>query len=212
MVAGISGSLGLAALYKGLSLGNSALIAPLAGVIGAIVPTVAGLIIEGLPSFMTLTGFVLSIMGIWFVGRAREGGNHVVQDGLGFAVFAGIGFGGFLALIAQIEGEQIFTPLVFSKLASFALAVLLIRMRKLPFPNPSHSPIAILSGFLDAGGNILYMFATQFARLDIAALLSSLYPAATVILSYLFLKENISLQQWVGAGTCIAAIMLITIG
>ena len=67
-----------------------------------------------------------------------------------------------------------------------------------------------LSGFLDAGGNILYLFATQNTRLDIAALLSSLYPAATVLLSSLVLKEKISLPQWFGVSACVVAIMLIS--
>ena len=208
----MSGALGLAALYRGLSFGNSALVAPIAGVIGAIIPTLVGLIIEGLPGFITLTGFVLAIIGIWLVTRSQEGNSFKGQDGLGLAIFAGIGFGGFLALIAQIEGEQIFTPLVFSKFASLVLALLLIRARQLPFPKPSCSPIAIVSGFLDAGGNILYLFSTQFVRLDIAALLSSFYPAATVLLSGLILQEKISWNQWLGATTCIAAIMLISFG
>lgn len=212
VLAGISGALGLAALYKGLALGNSALVAPVAGVIGAIIPTVVGLIIEGLPSIMTLSGFVLSIVGIWLFTLSREESKHITQGGLRLAILAGIGSGGFLALIAQIETEQFFTPLVFSKFTSLAFAIFLIRMRRLPIPNPMRSPIAILSGFLDAGGNILYLLATQFVRLDIATLLSALYPAATVLLFNLIVKEKISFQQWIGAITCIAAIMLITIG
>lgn len=210
--AGMSGALGLAALYKGLSLGNSAVVAPVAGVIGAIIPTLLGLIIEGLPSIIMLTGFVLSIVGIWLVTRSQEGNNQIAKNGLGLAILAGIGFGGFLALIAQTEGEQIFTPLVFSKLASVALALFLIRIQQLPVPNPVHFPLAIFSGFLDTGGNILYLVATQFVRLDVAALLSSLYPAATVLLSSLILKEKISKQQGLGASICVAAILLITIG
>lgn len=210
--AGMSGALGLAALYKGLSLGNSAVVAPVAGVIGAIIPTLLGLIIEGLPSIIMLTGFVLSIVGIWLVTRSQEGSNQIAKNGLGLAILAGIGFGGFLALIAQTEGEQIFTPLVFSKLASVALALFLIRIQQLPVPNPVHFPLAIFSGFLDTGGNILYLVATQFVRLDVAALLSSLYPAATVLLSSLILKEKISKQQGLGASICVAAILLITIG
>ena len=212
VIAGICGSLGLAALYRGLSLGNSALVAPVAGVIGAIIPTLIGLFIEGLPSYLTLTGFALSIAGIWLVARSKDGNNHFAKDGLGLAILAGIGFGVFLALIAQIEGEQIFTPLVISKLASLVLAIVLINMRRLPFPKPTGSPIAILSGFLDAGGNVWYLFATHYVRLDIAALLSSLYPAGTVLLSSLILKEKISLQQWIGVSACIVAIMLITLG
>jgi len=212
VIAGVSGSLGLAALYKGLSLGNTALVAPVAGVIGAVIPTLAGIAVEGLPGILTMTGFALAIAGIWLLSRPKDGSSHLAADGLGLAILAGIGFGGFLALIAQIKGEQIFTPLVFSKFASLVLAVLLIRIGRQPLPKPSASPVALLSGFLDAGGNILYLFATQNTRLDIAALLSSLYPAATVLLSSLILKEKISLPQWFGVSACVVAIMLITSG
>ena len=72
--------------------------------------------------------------------------------------------------------------------------------------------MAILSGFLDAGGNVFYLYATQYVRLDIAALLSSLYPAATVLLSKLLLKEQLSKFQLIGVSICLVAIMLITIG
>jgi drug/metabolite transporter (DMT)-like permease len=212
VIAGICGALGLAALYKGLSLGNTALVAPVAGVIGAIIPTLAGMAVEGLPGFLTMTGFVLAIAGIWLLSRPKDGSSHLAADGLGLAVLAGIGFGGFLALIAQMRGDQVFTPLVFSKIASLILAILLIRIARQVLPTPSASPVALLSGFLDAGGNILYLFAAQNTRLDIAALLSSLYPAATVLLSSLMLKEKISLPQWFGVSACIVAIMMITSG
>lgn len=212
VVAGISGSLGLAALYKGLSQGNTALVAPVAGVIGAIIPTLAGILVEGLPGLLTMTGFVLAITGIWMLSRPKDGSSHLAAKGLGLAVLAGMGFGGFLALIAQIKGEQVFTTLVFSKTASLLLAILLIKIGRQALPKPGASPVALLSGFLDAGGNILYLFATQNTRLDIAALLSSLYPAGTVLLSSLILKEKISLEQWFGVGACVAAIMLITTG
>jgi drug/metabolite transporter (DMT)-like permease len=212
VIAGICGALGLAALYKGLSLGNTALVAPVAGVIGAIIPTLAGIAVEGLPGFLTMTGFVLAIASIWLLSRPKDGSSHLAADGLGLAIIAGFGFGGFLALIAQIQGEQVFTPLVFSKIASLVFAILLIRIGRQALPKPGVSPVALLSGFLDAGGNILYLFAAQNTRLDIAALLSSLYPAATVLLSSLILKEKISLPQWIGVSACVVAIMLITSG
>lgn len=119
-----------------------------------------------------MIGFVLSIMDIWLVTRSRNDSHHAALNRLGLALLAGLGFGGFLALIAQIEGEQIFMPLVISKSASLILAIILIRMRQLPLPQPIRYPNALLSGFLDTGGNIFYLYATQFIRLDIAALLS----------------------------------------
>jgi drug/metabolite transporter (DMT)-like permease len=212
MIAGVSGALGSVSLYKGLSLGDSALVAPVAGVIGAIIPTLVGLWLEGLPSSMKLIGFGLAFIGIWLVTRTKNGNGHSIRLGLGLALLAGIGFGGFLVIIAQVEGEQIFVPLVFAKLASVALAIGLMKSRQLSIPKLLESPIAILSGVFDAGGNIFYLFAAQFTRLDIAALLSSLYPAGTVLLSNLILKEKLSVHQRIGVGTCLAAIMLITSG
>ncbi|MBC8548307.1 MAG: DMT family transporter [Candidatus Brocadiales bacterium] len=212
VIAGISGALGLAALYKGLSLGNAALVALVTGVIGAIIPTLVGLMLEGFPGSMKLIGFGLAFVGIWLVTRAKDGNGHQIRDGLGLALLAGIGFGGFLAIIAQVEGDQIFAPLVFAKLASIVLAIGLMKSRQLSTPKLTEVPIAIWSGVFDAGGNIFYLFATQYTRLDIAALLSSLYPVATVLLSNVILKEKLSAQQWIGVSTCVAAIMLITSG
>jgi drug/metabolite transporter (DMT)-like permease len=212
VLAGVCGAGGLAALYKGLSMGNAALVAPVAGVVGALIPTFVGILIEGLPGGLQLFGFALSIAGIWIVSRSHDGNASGSRDGLSMALLAGLGFGGFLAFIAQVQGEQVFAPLVFSKLASVSFAFVLLRTRQLPIPKLKASPIAILSGFLDAGGNIFYLFATQFTRLDIAAVLSSLYPAGTVLLSSIFLKEKLTVYQWIGVGVCLAAIMLITSG
>jgi drug/metabolite transporter (DMT)-like permease len=210
VIAGICGSLGLAALYRGLTLGNTALVAPVAGVVGVILPMAAGIVSQGLPTPVQLFGFGLAILGIWLVSWSNGKYKSGKRSGLSLAVLAGLGFGGFLALIVQLEGEQIFTPLVFSKLASILLAWALLRINRLPLPNPRQSPIALLSGFLDAGGNILYLFATQFTRLDIAAILSSLYPAGTVVLSILVLKESVSPRQGVGVFACLVAIIVIT--
>ena len=107
IIAGICGLLGLAALYKGLTLGNAALVSPVAGVIGAVIPTLVGLLVEGLPSFLKLTGFGFSIAGIWLVTRTKKRDGKINREGLRLALLAGIGFGGFLSLIAQLEGEQV---------------------------------------------------------------------------------------------------------
>ncbi len=212
IMAGVSGALGLAALYRGLSIGNAAIVAPVAGVIGAIIPVIAGMVVQGFPGFAPLVGFVLASLGIGFVTRQSNGNREIMNASFGLAILAGIGFGGFLALIAQIEGQQVFSPLVVAKLASVLLASILIWKSKQQLPKLSTSYLALISGLLDAGGNMLYLYATRFTRLDIAAVLSSLYPAGTVLLSMLILKEKISPIQWLGVALCLAAIMLISFG
>jgi drug/metabolite transporter (DMT)-like permease len=68
-----------------------------------------------------------------------------------------------------------------------------------------------LAGVLDTGGNVFYLLATQFTRLDIAALLSSFYPAMTVILAGAVLKEKITFTQWTGMILCLVALSLMTL-
>jgi drug/metabolite transporter (DMT)-like permease len=77
-------------------------------------------------------------------------------------------------------------------------------------PRLTSSPIALLAGVLDAGGNVLYMLARQHVRLDIAAVLSSLYPVATVALASIISREAVTRSQWMGAGACLLAVLLIT--
>jgi drug/metabolite transporter (DMT)-like permease len=73
------------------------------------------------------------------------------------------------------------------------------------------TPIALVAGVLDTGGNVLYMLARQYVRLDVAAVLSSLYPVSTVLLSWLISRERVSPTQWLGVVVCIASIALITV-
>jgi drug/metabolite transporter (DMT)-like permease len=212
LLAGVSGALGLTALYKGLSLGNAALVSSVAGVVGAVIPTLVGVFIEGLPSVLHLIGYTLALAGIWLVTQSDENDGQKLKQSFGLALLAGFGFGGFLAIIAQMQDDQVFAPLVIAKIASLTVALILLRSRSLPIPKLNAAPIAIWSGFLDAGGNFLYLFATQFTRLDIAAVLSSLYPAGTVLLSGVFLKERLSKAQWLGVLVCLCAIGLVTWG
>ena len=220
-LAGACGAIGLAALYRGLTLGNTALVAPVAGVIGALIPALVGMLLQGFPGALQLSGFGLAGLGIWSVsanGAPVEAGSHSVVGakganiaGFGYALLAGLGFGGFLTLIARVPDEAIFAPLVVSKLGALLTASILLWRARLPVPRLDASPVALLAGVLDTGGNLFYLLATRYARLDTAAVLSSLYPAGTVLLAAVLLRERISARQWLGVAACIGAIALITI-
>lgn len=212
LAAGLCGAFGLPAFYKALSIGNAALVSPVAAVIGALIPMSVGMIIEGMPTPAQMTGFALALTGIWLVTRysMHDGGNDR-RAGLGLALLAGLGFGGYLSLIPQVHGDQVFTPLAIAKLTALLVALALMRRSRQGLPALGGALLALFSGLLDTSGNLLYLLGTRFARLDIVAALAALYPAITVLLSSLLLKERVGGLQSLGVAICLAAILLITL-
>lgn len=205
--AGIAGALGIAVFYRALAIGNMAIVAPIAGVIGAALPVVFSITTEGVPRTSQLIGFMIAGLGIWFVTRtSTQSNDHNSPRGVFLAILSGVAFGSFFILIAQVESGSLFALLTIQKSASAGVALLLLISKRLPFPPLQSNPVALIAGILDSGANALYLFAKQFTRLDVAAALSSLYPAATVILACILLKERISRYQWAGILLCTTAI------
>jgi drug/metabolite transporter (DMT)-like permease len=207
--AGLAGGLGIVALYRGLAVGSAATVAPLAAVAAAVMPVLFTAMIEGLPRLVQLVGFGLALVGIWLVSRSADPGA-ASREGLRLGALAGVGFGGFLILIAQVEVNAVFVPLMVARAMMLATAIVTLSVRRVPFPGLWSNPIGLLAGVLDAGGNVLYLLARQHVRLDIAAVLSSLYPVSTVILARAITREPVTPMQWLGAGACLAAVALIT--
>jgi drug/metabolite transporter (DMT)-like permease len=207
--AGVAGAGGIAALYRGLAIGSAAIVAPTAAVITAALPVIFNGITAGLPHPLQFAGFIAAILGIWLVARAG-GSSTTSGDGLRLAIIAGIGFGGFLILIAQVRSEFVFLPLAVTRTMTLVAALGLLLVRGVAVPALTANPVALVAGVLDAGGNVLFLLARQHTRLDIAAVLSSFYPVATVVLSRVILHERVTATQWVGAGVCLAAVALIT--
>jgi drug/metabolite transporter (DMT)-like permease len=195
-LAGASGAVGIAALYHALSMGHAATVAPTAAVISAAMPVGFSAVMEGLPPTARLGGFALAFAGIWLVTGSMSAGDKVSRQGFLLACLAGIGFGGFFILLGQW--------------VAFCVGLLMVRVNRLPFPSLVSNPTALLAGVLDAGGNIFYLLARQFVRLDVAAVLASLYPVSTVLLARIILQENIARSQWAGVMACLLAIVLIT--
>ncbi len=207
-LAGIAGALGLAVFYRALSLGYTTLVAPTAAVVGAILPVLIGILTEGFPGTTQIAGFAVAILGIWLVSRSTAP-DGVSRQALGLALLSGVGFGAFFAFMGQVQQDVVFTPLLVAKIIALATALVLLISNRMKPLHPAANPIALLAGVLDVGGNIFYLLARHATRLDVAVVLSSLYPAATVILARIVLKEKATRSQWLGAALCLAAVVLI---
>ena len=207
--AGVIGAFGIAALYRALAVGRMGIIAPIAAVVTGVLPVLVGMLSEGLPDWLQLCGFVLALLSIWLVAGSRESTES--RRGIGLAALAGVAFGLFLIAGKQAGHQGIFWPLVAARLCST------IVMGGVALLSPSNGrPIravlwpTVMSGLLDSAGNALFIAATRHGRLDVAAVLSSLYPASTVILARLLLKERIGKLQAVGIVCAMLSVALIS--
>jgi drug/metabolite transporter (DMT)-like permease len=211
MLAGIAGSIGVAALYRALSTEPAASIAPTAGVIGAVLPVIYSAIVDGLPAPQKLAGFALALSGIWLVTAGSGSDRSVTRQGLLLACLAGLGFGAFFTFMGLVDRGKILTPLIVARFFTLLTGLALVWVGRLRLPSLRSNPPALLAGLLDAGGNLFYILAKQYTRLDIAAVLASLYPASTVLLAALVLKEKVSRRQGLGILICLTAIALISL-
>jgi drug/metabolite transporter (DMT)-like permease len=208
VAAGLSGGIGLVALYRALAVGRMGINAPVTGVVAAAFPVLFGAFTLGLPTLPRAAGFALALWGVWRLARPEGPGGR--PEGIGLALLAGLGFGGFYVLISQAHGVSLFWPLAVSTGTSLVLLIVLAAVtRQRVIPGPAALPIALAAGGLDAGGNIFFVLAAHAGRLDVAAVLSSLYPVVTVLGARVILKERVSPGQAVGITAALAAIPLI---
>ncbi len=207
--AGVAGAIGVTALYRGLALGAAAIVAPTVAVVGAAVPVAVGVLLQGLPSLGQGAGFVCGSLGIWLVSASPGVQQGERRRSLGLAIGSGICVGAFLVLLAQVKDPNVFAPLAIAKATGTLVAVLALLSMRITLPSPHSHPVAILAGVLDAGGNVLFVLSSRFTRLDIAAVLSAMAPAMTVVLSAALLHEAISRWQVVGVVLCLGAIGLL---
>jgi drug/metabolite transporter (DMT)-like permease len=208
--AGMVGGIGLAAFYRSLAIGKMGINAPLSAVITALLPLGFGFVTEGLPAAVRIAGFILALISIWVIAAPHATGER--QQGIGLALIAGVGFGGFLLLMKLAGSTGVFWPLASARTASSLLMLAIVLLSRAARKSDGGAlRYIIVAGILDSTANALYVAAAQRGRLDSAAVLSSLYPAATVILARLILKERWSQVQAFGMGMALLAVVLISV-
>ncbi len=150
-------------------------------------------------------------MAIWVISQSGETASlHLRQ--LVLPVIGGLGFAGFFIIIDQVSDGVVFWPLVAARSASLLLLTLLIFGKRLwQTPSRQRFPVILLAGVFDTAGNTFFALAANAGRLDIAAVLSSLYPATTVLLAWCILKERLTWWQWMGVLAALVAVVLIAL-
>lgn len=209
-LAGLAGAIGLVAFYSALSIGRMGIAAPVSAVLTASFPVLFSMFTQGLPGPLQLVGFVLALLAIALISRPERSKGR--PEGMGLALLAGCGFGCFFILISRVNAGSTFWPLAVARFTSVLFLLTFVAVRRQPaLPGKGVVPLILLAGVLDALGNTFFVMATHSGRLDVAAVLSSLYPAATVLLAALLLHERVTRIQALGILLALVAVPLISV-
>jgi drug/metabolite transporter (DMT)-like permease len=208
--AGACGGVSLALFYRALSQGNMGLAAPVSAVLGAALPVVFGMFTEGLPRAVPIAGFLLALAGIWLISRPEDGKR---PEGLALAMVAGLGFALFFIFVKQAGNGSALWIAAASRASSLMMTGMITLVgRKFSPTYPRGFGLALLAGCIDVTGTFFFVRASQTGRLDTAVILSSLYPAVTVLLARLLLKEHFTRWKTVGMIAALVAVPMIAAG
>jgi drug/metabolite transporter (DMT)-like permease len=216
MLAGLFGCVGLLLLYAAMAQGTMSIAAPVSALLAAALPVFVGMATEGLPERSTLLGFGFALIAVWMVSQGEGGVRDLLShlSDLKLPLLAGLGFGFYFIFMHNATGDgPILWPMVASRTASVLLLLVYILITRTSFriDDMSALPVITLNGVLDLAGNGFFILAAQAGRLDVASVLSALYPGSTVLLAWIFLRERLTRNQWIGIAAALIAIVLMTL-
>jgi len=223
-LSGVTGAIAIVLLYACLAIGPMSILSPLTAVVSAIAPMLWGLLVNR--EQLAVTGYIgLAVALVTAVLVGFMPGAKVVRPslrGLAMAVGAGIAIGAFLIVIDQTTDESGVVPLLMNRATNAALtigavAILAIsaaragRRASSVLDAAGSAPIArawglaIGCGMLDALANLVMLIALRLGDLSIVSVLTAMYPAGTVLLAAIVLRERIAAVQWVGLALALTA-------
>jgi drug/metabolite transporter (DMT)-like permease len=211
--AAISGTLGLFAYYRGIAVGAISIVAPIAG-ISAIVPVIVGIASGESPSALQLVGIACALIGVFLAAREpHSGGESRVAAGVGLAVLAAIGFGGYFPFMHAAGNADYWWASLIFRIASTSVILIAVAVQRPNVVVPARIlPWLALIGVGDMFGNLLYAAASTSGLVSVTSVLASLYPIVTVILARIVLSERVARPQEAGIGLTLAGVALISAG
>ena len=235
VLAGIFGVVAVALLYACLAIGPMSILSPLTAVVSAVAPMLWGLLVYGEQlSVVGYAGLAVAVVAVVLVGFVP--GEKVVRPsprGIAMAAGAGLAIGGFLIVIDQTSESSGLLPLVVSRsttavITAVVIAVIVVTAARrggpaasallVPRSSASGQPIsrawwlAIACGALDAAANALALLALRVGELSIVSALTALYPAGTILLAAVVLRERVAAVQWVGLALALTAGAMLAFG
>ncbi|HUP99000.1 MAG TPA: DMT family transporter [Aeromicrobium sp.] len=211
--AGVGVGVGTAFLFRGLAAGRMGIVAPISAIGAAVVPVAVGLGLGERPGRYAAIGIAAALPAIWLIARSSDlAGEQPSGSGIPDAVLAGLGFGFGFVCIDRISDGADLAPFLATQVAALLPVLLVARtMGEAFWPRSRSAWAGALIGPLGAGANACALWAMQAGMLSIVSVVISLYPATTVALAALVLRERIHAQQYVGLALAAAAVALISL-
>ena len=220
IAAGVAGGLALTAFYIALSRGGMGASAAVSGLLAAAIPAALTLWQQGSPGALPLVGFAVAGAAIWLIaaGPSRHSGTGAARSTVVLALLAGVGFGVYFVALKMAGSAGIIWPMATARIGSLTVcSAMLLGLRFQPGEEVrvrfTRRAVgwALSTALLDTSGNLLFLAATRAGRLDVAAVLASLYPASTILLAALALGERPTRRQALGMLTAVAAVVMIAL-
>jgi drug/metabolite transporter (DMT)-like permease len=215
-LAGIGAGLALFSMYTGFTKSHTGVVAPIAAIGTGVIPVLFGLATGDRLTGYQAIGVPLGLIAVWMVSRPDSRaalGDYQSGAGFIYGVAAGFGYGFMFIALDQLTAESGAWGAVPVRGGGLLTVLVITGFRKLPMvPVGRVWPMILGSGLLGSMGNLAFIIAARLGDLTIVAVVSSLFPAATVILAYLFLHERLGRLQRVGVVAALVAVALVSAG
>ena len=210
---GAIGSFGLILFYRAMAMNLIGIVAPITGVVAAALPAAAGVVFGGERLHLAqVAGMFAGLVAIALINGPTRASNQGARSAVVMAITAGVAFGMFFILFHAGSSSGV-PAFLTGRLGSAMISLCFALVTRVPFiPKRATLRLIGVAGTLDGVGVVFYMFATLFGLLSISAVLTSFYPAFTVLCARVFLHERLTVLQTVGAATAVVAIALIAAG
>ena len=212
LAAGVAGGLSLTAFYVAISRGAMGASAAVSGLLAAAIPAAVAMFAEGAPGWRKGAGFLIAGLAIWMIAAEPPGPQKTTSATMWLAIAAGAGFGFYFVALKYAGGAGPVWPMACARIGSISTcAFILLALRGAGRVQITRRMLTwvLSTALFDTSGNLFFVAATRGGRLDVAAVLASLYPASTILLAAWMLKERPTQRQGWGMVVAAGAVVLI---
>jgi len=213
-VGGVAGMAGVGLLYAGLAIAPMNIVSPITAVMSAAVPVLAGYGFGERPATLAWLGIGIGLLAVVLVSRQPDDHPHgpVGLRPLLMAVGSGVGFGLFFTCLSRSDDDSGMWPVVIARIAAAIVVVpIALIAGKAVRVSRAALGLACVAAVLDASANITFLEATRHGLLSLSSVITALYPAGTVLLAVVILKERMVSIQRYGLALGAASVVLITL-